>query len=325
MSLPPKIPLAQLPTPLEPLDRLADWLGGPRILVKRDDQTGLALGGNKARKLEYLCAEAIEAGADVLVTGGGHQSNHVRMTAAAANRLGLAAHLVLGGERPAAMSGNLLLDRLLGATVEFSGAEEYYEVEAAIEDAASRLGAAGRRPFVLPIGGASVTGALAYVEAADELMKQAGDAGLTVDRIFVADGSGGTHAGLLAGLPAGVHMIGVDVGTRPDLDAYVPKRAAEVADVAGRPAPPTQAVVDHDHFGKGYGSLTPECTEALRTTARRCGLLLDPVYTGKAMAALFTWVRGGRVGEDETVVFWHTGGTPALFARHYEERLAAGE
>lgn len=320
--LPPKVSLAHLPTPLEPLDRLADWLGAPRVLVKRDDQTGLALGGNKARKLEYLCAEALEAGADVLVTGGGHQSNHVRMTAAAANRLGLDAHLVIGGDRPEATSGNLLLDHLLGATVEFCGVEEYYEVEAAIDAASARLAGEGRRPFPLPIGGASVTGALSYVEAADELMAQAGALDTRVDWVVVADGSGGTHAGLLAGLPAGVRVVGVDVGTRPDLDAYVPARAAEVAAVASRPAPPEKADVDHDHIGKGYGSLGAECVEAIRASARLEGLLLDPVYTGKAMAALLSRARDGRIGAGETVVFWHTGGTPALFARHYETRLA---
>lgn len=320
---PPKVRLAHLPTPFEPLERLSEWLGRP-VWAKRDDQTGLALGGNKARKLEYLCAEALAAGADVLVTGGGHQSNHVRMTAAAANRLGLDAHLVIGGERPEDVSGNLLLDHVLGATMEFCGVEAYYEVEAAIEEAAERLRGDGRRPFVLPIGGASVTGALSYVEAADELTAQAGAAGVRPGVVVVADGSGGTHAGLLAGLPAGVRVVGVDVGTRPDLDEYVPKRAAEVADVAGRPAPPTGADVDHDHFGKGYGSLSPECAEALRTTARLEGMLLDPVYTGKAMAALFTRARDGRIGPEETVVFWHTGGAPALFARHYEGRLTQG-
>lgn len=321
MTLPPKVPLAHLPTPLEFLPRLSEHLGGPRVFVKRDDQTGLAMGGNKARKLEYLCAEAQAAGADILVTGGGHQSNHVRMTAAAANRLGLSSHLVLGGDAPEAEAGNLLLDRVLGATVEFCGVEDYYEVEEAIEEAASRLEQEGRRPFVLPIGGASVTGALAYVEAADEVQRQLAGAGETAQWVVVADGSGGTHAGLLAGLPAEVRVVGVDVGTRPDLDEYVPKRAEEVAVVAGRDTPIGEVVVDHDHFGKGYGNLNPETLDALRLAAALEGLLLDPVYTAKAMAALLTWVRESRIPPSDTVVFWHTGGTPALFARHYERRL----
>ncbi|HVM41095.1 MAG TPA: pyridoxal-phosphate dependent enzyme, partial [Acidimicrobiia bacterium] len=202
-ALAPKVPLAFVPTPLERLERLSEWLGGPEVLVKRDDQTGLALGGNKARKLEYLCAEALEAGADVLVTGGGHQSNHVRMTAAAANRLGLDCHLVLGGDRPGHFDGNLVVDAVLGAEIEFCGAGDYYGVEAAIEAAAARLAAEGRRPFAVPIGGASVTGALAYVEAADEMAAQASALGAEVTHVVVADGSGGTHAGLMAGLGAG--------------------------------------------------------------------------------------------------------------------------
>ncbi len=320
----PKVELAHLPTPFEPLDRLSDHLGGPRIFVKRDDQTGLALGGNKARKLEYLCAEALERGADVLVTGGGHQSNHVRMTAAAANRLGLDAHLVLGGREPETFSGNLTLDRVLGAEVEFCGADDYYGVEAAIGAATARLESEGRRPHLLPIGGASVTGALAYVEAGREMAAQADSMGVTVDRVFVADGSGGTHAGLLAGLGAEVGVVGVDVGTRPDLDDYVPARAAEVAGAAAVSGRLGSTVVDHDHFGAGYGRLTAGCIEALRMTARLEGLILDPVYTGKAMAALIGWVRDGRIAADEQVVFWHTGGAPALFARQYEDRLTNG-
>ncbi|HEX6311489.1 MAG TPA: pyridoxal-phosphate dependent enzyme, partial [Acidimicrobiia bacterium] len=153
-----RVPLAHLPTPLEPMDRFADWLGGPRLLVKRDDLTGLALGGNKARKLELLCAEALQQGCDTLVTGGGPQSNHARMTAAAANRLGLDCHLAIAGHEPSVLSGNVLLDVVLGAAVHYTGAREYYEIESAIEELAARLGAEGQRPFAIPIGGASVTG-----------------------------------------------------------------------------------------------------------------------------------------------------------------------
>lgn len=317
-----RVPLAHLPTPLEPLARLSEWLGGPRVLVKRDDQTGLALGGNKARKLEYLCAEALDAGADVLVTGGGHQSNHARMTAAAAARLGLGCHLVLGGRAPEAWSGNLLLDSLFGATVEFCGADDYYEVERAIEEAASRLAHEGRRPHAVPIGGASVTGAVAYVAAGEELGAQVDRQGVgPVDWVVVADGSGGTHAGLVAGLSGETRVLGVDVGTRPDLDVKVPELAAQAAAAAGREAPTADVIVDHAHYGRGYGSLTPECLEAIRVVARLEGLLLDPVYTGKAMAGLIARVRAGAIGRGETVVFWHTGGAPALFARPYEERL----
>lgn len=319
-----RVRLAQLPTPLEPMDRFSEWLGGPRVLVKRDDLTGLALGGNKARKLELLCGEARARGCDVLVTGGGAQSNHARMTAAAANRLGLDCHLAVGGTEPSVYSGNLLLDRVLGATLHFTGAESYYEVESAIEALAARLAADGRRPFAMPIGGASVTGAAAFVDAADELLAQIHESrnGGAIDWIVVADGSGGTHAGLLAGLGGVARVLGVDVGTRPDLDDVVPRLAAEVATRTGRAAPRDEVVLDHARFGDGYGAVTDDALEAIERVARLEGVILDPVYTGKAMAGLIGSVREGRIAPGETVVFWHTGGAVALFARRYADLFA---
>jgi D-cysteine desulfhydrase family pyridoxal phosphate-dependent enzyme len=314
---PAPLPLAHGPTPLEPLDRLSDWLGGPRLFVKRDDQTGLALGGNKARKLEHLCAEALAEGCDTLVTGGGPQSNHCRMTAAAANRLGLGCHLALAGptDRP---TGNLLLDHLLGAQLHATAAREYYEIEAAIVAVADEVRAAGRRPYAIPVGGASVTGALGYVDAARELTGQLDE---PLDWIVVADGSGGTHAGLLAGLDASTRILGVDVGTRPDLDQRVPELAAATAAALDRPTPGGELHIDHTRFGAGYGKPTPECLEAIRAAARLEGLILDPVYTGKAMAGLIGWIREGRFGERQSVLFWHTGGAPALFAGSFSEWL----
>jgi D-cysteine desulfhydrase family pyridoxal phosphate-dependent enzyme len=315
----PRVALAQLPTPLEPMDRFSEWLGGPRVLVKRDDLTGLALGGNKARKLEYLGGEAQSRGCDVLVTGGGAQSNHARMTAAAANRLGLDCHLAVGGNEPRLYSGNLLLDRVLGATLHFTGADSYYEVESAIETLAAELAADGRRPFAMPIGGASVTGASAYVAAGEELVAQADAAGAAVDWIVAADGSGGTHAGLLAGLGGRARVLGVDVGTRPDLDDVIPTLAAETAAHCGRDAPSTELVLDRDRFGEGYGAVTDAALEGIERVARLEGIVLDPVYTGKAMAGLIAATRGGRFGTGHTVVFWHTGGAIALFAHRYAE------
>ena len=313
--------LAHLPTPVEPLDRLAAWLGGPRLLVKRDDLTGLALGGNKARKLDLLCAEALAAGADVLVTGGGPQSNHARMTAAAACRLGLGCHLAVAGRHaPETASGNLLLDHVLGAELHFTGAGEYYAAERAITDLADRLEAEGHRPYAIPIGGASVTGVRAYLEATAELLEQLGTA---PDWVVVADGSGGTHAGLLAGFGAETKVVGIDVGTRPDLDTVVPALAASAAATAGRPEPKGDLVIDHTRFGAGYGEPTPEAKEAIRAAARTEGLILDPVYTGKAMAGLIGWAREGRFTPGDTVVFWHTGGAPALFAERYGAWLTA--
>jgi D-cysteine desulfhydrase family pyridoxal phosphate-dependent enzyme len=316
----PRVTLAQLPTPLEPMERFSEWLGGPRVLVKRDDLTGLALGGNKARKLEYLCGEARARGCDVLVTGGGAQSNHARMTAAAANRLGFDCHLAVGGKEPSTYSGNLLLDRVLGATLHFTGAETYYEVEAAIEELASQLAADGKRPFAMPIGGASVTGAAAYVWAAEELLAQV-DAGRHggLDWIVVADGSGGTHAGLIAGLNGRADVLGVDVGTRPDLDDVIPRLAGETATHTGRGAPGGELHLDHQRFGEGYGAVTDGALEAIERVGRLEGIVLDPVYTGKAMAGLIAATREGRFGAGDTVAFWHTGGAVALFARRYAD------
>ena len=311
----PLVRLAHLPTPLEPMDRLADELGGPRLLVKRDDCTGLALGGNKARKLEYLCTEALDAGCDVLVTGGGPQSNHVRMTTAAANRLGLECHVALAGGKPHDETGNLLLDRMLGTNLHFLERDDYYGIEDGIVDLACRLEADGRRPFAIPVGGASITGATAYADAADELLRQLD--GSRVDCVVVGDGSGGTHAGLLAGFGPGVRVLGVDVGTRPDLDDVVPRLASETAQRTKRPAPKGPVIIDHDRFGAGYGRVTDSGIEAILLAARLEGLVLDPVYTGKAMAGLVAAVREGRISADETVVFWHTGGAPALFASAY--------
>ncbi len=320
----PRVSLAHLPTPLEPMDRLTDWLGGPRLLVKRDDLTGLALGGSKARKLEYLCAEALAEGCDTLVTGGGHQSNHVRMTAAAANRLGLECHLAMGSHPPRTLSGNLLLDVVLGATLHFTGAQAYYETESAIEALAAQLAAEGRRPFAIPIGGASVTGASAYVDAADELVEQLdATGGGHIDWVVAADGSGGTHAGLLAGLGDRARVLGVNVGTRPDLDTVIPRLAADAATRTGRDAPSDDVIVDHGRYGAGYGEVTEECLEAIRMTAALEGIVLDPVYTGKAMAGLLAWAREGKITEADTVVFWHTGGAVALFAKQYADVFAS--
>ncbi len=316
-SAPGRVSLAHLPTPLEPMDRLTAALGGPRISVKRDDCTGLALGGNKARKLEYLAREALDAGCDVLVTGGGPQSNHVRMTTAAANRLGLDCHVALAGNPPEIPTGNLVLDHILGAQLHFTGPADYYQLEAAIEALAAELTRTGRRPLAIPVGGASITGVLAYVEAARELGAQAATAALPVDVVVVADGSGGTHAGLLAGFGAAVRIVGVDVGTRPDLDDVVPRLAAAAAATVGAPEPPGAAEVDHDRFGDGYGAVTGAALEAIDLAARYEGLILDPVYTGKAMAGLVAAVRDGRIASDQSIVFWHTGGAPALFAGRY--------
>ena len=317
-----RVPLSHLPTPLEPMDRLGESLGLPpgSLWVKRDDCTGLAGGGNKSRKLEYLCADALARGCDTLVTGGGRQSNHVRMTAAAANRLGLGCTVVLASRQPEHPTGNVVLDQLLGPEIVWAGELDYYGTEAAIDSACARLEAAGRRPYAIPVGGASDIGALGYVRAGRELLDQDPD----VDVVVVADGSGGTHAGLAAGLGDLGRVLGVDVGTRPDLDDTVPAKAAAAAALAGLPDPGGACVVDHGRFGAGYGAPTDATRVALDRAARLEGLILDPVYTGKAMAGLMAAVAEGRIRRGDRVVFLHTGGTPALFATTYAAWVAAG-
>ncbi|HZB71036.1 MAG TPA: D-cysteine desulfhydrase family protein [Acidimicrobiales bacterium] len=317
------LPLSPVrPTPVEPLDRLGAALGlaDGALWVKRDDLTGLAGGGNKVRKLEYLCADAVASGCDVLVTGGGRQSNHVRATAGAANRLGLGCRVVLGGDRPTVPSGNVLLDELLGADVVWGGDLHYYAMEAAIEEACAALSAEGRQPYRVPVGGASTIGELGYVAAARELLEQVPDLALVV----TADGSGGTHAGLVGGLGDHARVLGVDAGTRPDLLDRVPEQAAVAAAAAGLPEPVGTVQLDGDRIGPGYGAPTPACREALHLAATLEGLLLDPVYTGKAMAGLVAAAREGRVPAGGRTVFLHTGGLPALFARTYADWVRAG-
>lgn len=307
-----RIALADLPTPIHPAPRLSERLG-VELRVKRDDQTGLALGGNKARKLEWLLADALARGCDTLVAAGGAQSNFARMTAAAAARLGLACHLVLSGRPPGRLSGNLILDRMFGATLHFAGPGDWRVLEEEVERRAASLGA---RAYPMPIGGATPVGAVAYVHAADEILGQLAE---PPDWIVVADGSGGTHAGLLAGLPAGVRVLGVDVARPPVPHAErIPALAAEAARLAGRPRPAGPLELA-DHTGPRYGAVTDEALEAMRLAARSEALLLDPVYTGKAMAGLEAAIRSGRVSG--RVVFLHTGGAPALFAEPYSEAL----
>ena len=309
--------LAHVPTPLEPMDRLAAALGLPagQLFVKRDDCTGLAGGGNKARKLGYLCADALARGADTLVTGGGRQSNHVRMTIAAANKLGVRAVAVLSSKEPSVPSGNVVLDYVLAPEFGWAGPLSYYPLEDKIAAVCDELRAAGRVPYQIPIGGATPVGALGYVDAADEVVDQLGQRPALV---VTADGSGGTHAGLVAGLGDHGLVVGFDVGTRPDLDDVVPREAIAAAALAGRAAPIGEVRVDHDYFGADYGAPTDAARVALHLFATTEGLLLDPVYSGKAAAGFISYARDGRLPEGP-IVFMHTGGVPALFTNTFAE------
>jgi 1-aminocyclopropane-1-carboxylate deaminase/D-cysteine desulfhydrase-like pyridoxal-dependent ACC family enzyme len=418
----PRIPLAHLPTALEPAPRLGAAIGLPKLWLKRDDCTGLAMGGNKARKLEYLLAEAVEQRADVLLTCGGVQSNHARMTAAAACKLGMASVLFLCDPQPAVEQGNLLLDRLFGAEVRFLPGAAISDSNAAMEAEAAELRARGRRPYIIPVGGSTPLGCLGYVRAVRELAEQARAQGLRLDAITITAGSTGTLAGTLLGARAFLpetRVYGISVspraeagqrkcagiirdaaelraqGRRPYISpvggstplgclgyvravrelaeqareqglridaititagstgtlagtllgarAFLPETrvygisvspraeagqrkcagiirdAADLLGVDWRPEPAEVPVLD-DWLGPAYGVPTPEGLEALRLAARLEGVLLDPVYTGKAVAGTRGLAARGDLRPHETVVFWHTGGAPALFA--FNEILA---
>lgn len=311
-----RTPLAHLPTPIEPLPRLTAALGGPRLLVKRDDQTGLAFGGNKTRKLEYLVSQALAAGARTLITAGAVQSNHCRQTAAAAARLGLDCILVLSGDAPPRPSGNLLLDRLFGAEVHFTARPDR---EAAMQRAFEQAQRDGRAPFLIPYGGSSPVGAAAYALAVQELLTQ----GEAPEWIVFASSSGGTQAGLVAGarlfgFAGEVLGISIDEPAR-ELQARVAALASETAALLGPPVTfsPEDVRVNDAYLGEGYGVMGAPEREAIHLFARNEGLLLDPVYTGRAAAGLVDLIRKGFFDPSETVLFWHTGGTPALLAERY--------
>jgi len=322
----PRVHLAELPTPLEELPRFSQALGGPRIFIKRDDLTGLALGGNKARKLEFLMADALQQGADVVITCGGGQSNHARQTAAAAAKLGLGCVLVLSGSPDQPVQGNLLLDKLLGAEVRFVTVSGIFGYDEANEKVAAELRAKGRRPYIIPVGGSTTLGASAYVAALGEIAQQLKQRGLRVDRLFLASGSAGTQAGATLGAvyyQTGIDVIGVSVSSpRDELAARVLELANATAAKlgAGCKVEPSHVKVGDGYIGSGYAKLTPEGAEAIRLLARTEGIILDPVYTGKAMACLVDYVRQGRIGRDENVLFLHTGGAAGLFA--FAEEIA---
>jgi 1-aminocyclopropane-1-carboxylate deaminase/D-cysteine desulfhydrase-like pyridoxal-dependent ACC family enzyme len=289
------------------MDRLAEHLGMPRgsLWVKRDDATGLAAGGNKARKLEYLCADALRQGSDWLITSGGPQSNHARMTAAAAAHLGLGCSLVLDGERPTALTGNLVLDHILGGRLEFSAGKDPASV---VQQVADGLRTEGHRPYIIPLGGSTALGALGYVHAALELREQ----DPAVSLVVLATSSCGTHAGLVAGFQDHRMVLGVDAGsaTTDRIEAL----ANETAKLAGLPAPTGRAQLDPNQQGAGYGQHTDAAKEAIRLGAGLESLILDPVYTGKAMAGLIAAARGRRLDPQGLTVFLHTGGLPGLLS-----------
>ena len=330
----PRIRLGHLPTPLEPLERLSRHLAGPdgkgpKLWIKRDDCTGLSTGGNKTRKLEFLMADALAKGADTVITQGATQSNHARQTAAAAAKLGLACHLLLEdrtGRRDEAytQSANVLLDRLHGAEIGHRPAGA--DMQAEMEALAAQLRAEGKRPYVIPGGGSNPVGSLGYVYAAQELLGQAMELGLRIDHVIHATGSAGTQAGLvvgMVGLNSGVAVLGIGVSApRAPQETKVLALAQETAKHLGLPGiiRAEHIAANCDYVGQGYGIATQGMAEAVRLVAELEGILLDPVYSGKAMAGLIDLIRKGHFAPDSNIVFMHTGGSVGLFG--YPEALA---
>ncbi|MDH4055121.1 MAG: D-cysteine desulfhydrase [Gammaproteobacteria bacterium] len=324
-----RVPLAHLPTPLEHLPRLSKHLGGPEIFVKRDDCTGLATGGNKTRKLEFSMGEALQQGADTIITVGAIQSNHVRQTAAAACKLGMACEVMLEHrvKKPSAtytQSGNVFLDRIFGANLrEYPAGTDF---NAAMEEVAAEVRRKGGRPYYIPGGASNAVGALGYVGCGIEMLDQFGQQKLTVDHIVTATGSAGTHAGLVVGLRGSgsqLPILGIGVNAPRNVqEERVYKLAIETAELVGEPGCVVRddIIADCNYIGPGYGEHTDAMNEAVLMLARFEGLLFDPVYSGKALAGMIDYIREGRFTAGQTIVFLHTGGAAGLFA--YSDVLA---
>jgi L-cysteate sulfo-lyase len=323
----PRVDICHQPTPIEPMTRLTEQLGGPKLWIKRDDCTGLASGGNKTRKLEFLIGAALAEGADMVVTHGAVQSNHVRQTAAAACRFGLGCHALLeqritDTKHEYENSGNVLLDRVFGATLEYRGGGLDMNAEAMA--ATEKLRSEGRKPYFIPGGGSNEIGALGYVVCADEAVSQSKSMGIEFDWMVTGTGSTGTQAGLLAGLgilDAKLPVMGVSV--RKPRDQQIPA----VHDLTQRVAKqfsdltiPVDAVqVNDEYVGEGYGIPAESTLDAIITAARTEGLLLDPVYSGKAFAGMLGMISEGFFTADQNILFLHTGGSVSLFG--YEDAL----
>ncbi len=313
----PRMVLGFFPTPIEPLPNLTDRLNGPALWIKRDDQTGLATGGNKTRKLEFLVADAVQHQADTLITVGAPQSNHARQTAAAAAKAGLRSALVLRGKAPTDQTGNILLDNLFGAEIFWAGMRSVDEV---VIEIAEELKARGQRPYLIPLGGSNPIGAVGYATAMLEFIEQTRSLAVKFDAIVFATSSGGTQSGLVIGSKLGGYtgrILGISVDHRADqLVPVLVNLANATARHIGTELSFTAEdfEVNDQYLGGGYAIMGEPEREAIRLCAQTEGLLVDPVYTGRAMAGLIDLIRQGEFRTGQNVLFWHTGGTPALFA-----------
>jgi D-cysteine desulfhydrase family pyridoxal phosphate-dependent enzyme len=321
-----RLTLSHLPTPLEYASRLTQALGGPEIWIKRDDLTGLALGGNKSRKLDFFMAEALRQDADCIVTMGPLQSNHVRLTAAASRACGLDCYAVLLGDRPQLVKGNFLLDQMLGLNcIHVSGSMNevpFDFVESKIQETITLLEKEGRRPYLVPTGGIGPLGELGYCLAVEEMVEQTQRLGIPLEHVVVTVGSRGTIAGLLLGiarLNLKTKVTGISANIEGTCESFGIPRPDEMAVEAGKligldfQLPMTNYKIFYDYVGEGYGVPTESGIEAIKLAARTEALLLDPVYTGKAMAGLVHLIRSGYFTKKDTVIFIHTGGVPGLF------------
>ena len=313
-----KTSLGFFPTPLVELSRLSHFLGGPKIFMKRDDLTGLALGGNKTRKLEYILADALKQGCDTIITAGAAQSNHCRQTAAAAAQLNLECHLLLGGEAPSKVQGNLLLDHIFDAQIHWTGSNRKGEDIARLF---TQLTAAGKKPYVVPYGGSNELGAVSFIEAVAEIQQQ--QTANDFSHVVFASSSGGTHAGLILGkhiYKQSFELVGINIDKDSNaslpFDQQIIQLVNSTAKLIGLDYAfsPDQLILNSDYVGEGYGVIGAQENEAIALTAKYEGILLDPVYTGRAMAGLIHLIRSGNITKSDKVLFWHTGGAPALFA-----------
>lgn len=314
-KFPEKVPLAFLPTPIQKMERLSKYLDGPDLYIKRDDQTGLATGGNKARKLEFLVADALANGCDHLVTVGSIQSNHCRQTAAAAAHHGLGCSLVLSGSEPTDPTGNVLLDLLLGAHLYWTNGRSRPEL---MNEVLAELKAMGRHPYPIPMGGSNVMGATSYVKAMQELVQQQTEQHLNIDFIVLASSSGGTQAGLVLGAEIfgfRGQVLGISVDLPAEqLQMQIAALSTATATHLGMETTSVadKVAVNDDYTADGYAQVGEAEREAIKLVAQREGILLDPVYTGRAMAGLIDLIRWGAFTRGQSVLFWHTGGTAAL-------------
>ncbi|MFQ5629921.1 MAG: D-cysteine desulfhydrase family protein [bacterium] len=321
IKLPPKLNFAVLPTPIQYLPKISEAFGGPDIYIKRDDLTGIGLTGNKIRKLEFLFAEAKARSADIVITCGGAQSNHARATAIAAAKAGLQCHLVLRTMNSKSLDGNLFLDRLVDAEINFITEAEYDEVDAIMANMAKEYEQQGRKTYVIPEGGSNALGAYGYVAAIEEIEAQIREQGIGIDSIFLAIGSGGTHAGLLLGTK--IHNVKWNIiGANVCDDApYFVRQIGGIISAWKKKYAPALGVEKKEiqiidgYVGKGYGLSSREELETIKQVARLEGILLDPVYTGKAMFCLKDQIRQGRIDKKSKVLFLHTGGIFGLFPK----------